>query len=347
MVQFQILPETTQGRLGREMGAAFGQGMSQIGERIGQQKQAGILSRVLSGEASPEEAAQLSPEYQLKAATLQQQQRLSQQKAQEKQQIELEKQQREQQEAAILAKQAAGEELTPQEMARLSPTSLRTLIGQERAMFEPEEEKLEAKRVSELATQIENEYKAYQSEELRLGRMGKLSEKGEVSTPLMVTALNAMGLPLGVLGNPDTEEYSKLEADFLRDVRNVFPGGRITNFEIQSYMKTVPSLMNSKEGKKAIIRNRRLMNEAKKLRYDAYREILKENKGRKPRNLGNLIEDKIGGRLAAIENEFREGIQNEIERFQQPLRMVGPDGNAYNVPANLIEKALQDGMKFQ
>lgn len=254
---------------------------------------------------------------------------------------------KEQVESEILAKYQRGEKLTPEEQAKLSPTSLRTIIGQEKPTFEPTEERLEAERVSNLATEIENDYEAAQNENMRLGRMEKLSEKGDLSTPLMVKTLNTIGLPLGVLGNPDSEEYAKLEADFLRDVRKVFPGGRITNYEVQAYMKTVPSLMNSKEGRKAIIRNRKLMNEAKELRYKAYRDILKENKGIKPRNMGIEIQDRVRERMGDIEEEFIENIRGQTEKFQQPLRMLGPDGSAYDIPPDRVEQALTEGFKFK
>lgn len=257
------------------------------------------------------------------------------------------KEAKERRESEILAKHQRGEQLTPEEQSQLSPTSLRTLIGAEKPVFEPTEEKLEAERVSKLATEVESDFKGVQSEEQRLNRMEKLSEKGNLTTPLMVKTLEVTGLPLGVLGNPESEEYTKLEADFLRDVRNVFPGGRITNYEIQAYLKTVPSLLNSPEGKAAIIRNRRLHNEAKKLRYNAYREVLEENKGKKPRNLGLLIEDKIGGRLAEIEQEFSDGIRGQIEKFQQPLRMVDASGRKFDIPPNAIEDALQQNLRFQ
>src|SRR5690606_37714795 len=103
--------------------------------------------------------------------------------------------------------------------------------------------------------------------------------------------MDAFGIPIGVLGNPATEEYRKLEADYVRDVSKVFPGGKITNYEVSAYLKTIPSLMNSPEGRKQIINNRKLMNEAKRVRYDAYKKILKENNGKKPQNLGILIDE--------------------------------------------------------
>jgi hypothetical protein len=289
--------------------------------------------------------SRVSPQRQQRAIDVLQgrQERMQQQQSQGQM---TDKQIAEQRESSILAKVSAGEQITPEERATLSPTSLRTLIGQQKPTFEPTEERLEAERVSQLATEIEGEYKASQSEEQRLGRMEKLSDKGDISTPAMMKTMNTLGLPLGILGNPDSEEYAKLEADFLRDVRNVFPGGRITNYEIQAYLKTVPSLMNSKEGKAAIIRNRRLQNQAKNLRYSAYKDIIKENGGRKPRNLGVLIDERTGDQMREIEEQFREGIQTGIEKFQQPLRMKDSSGKSYNIPPNLVEKALKDGLLF-
>ena len=212
--------------------------------------------------------------------------------------------------------------------------------------FEPESEKLEAKRVSDLATEIENEYKGSQNEELRFSRMEVLDKEGNVSAPALIKFLDTFGFPIGILSNPATEEYRKLEADFVRDVSKVFPGGKITNYEIQSYMKTIPGLMNSPEGRKEIIRNRKLINEAKKVRYEEYRKILKENDGKKPRNLGILLEERTREKVDDIEKRFAEGIEKNIDKFQTPLRMYDPQGGAIDVPPKDIERALKAGARF-
>lgn len=213
-------------------------------------------------------------------------------------------------------------------------------------LFEAESDKLEAKRVSELAENIESEYIAAKNEDLRLDRQIKLDEKGNLSTPSLIKVLDSIGLPIGILGNPDTEEYRKLEADYTRDVSKVFPGGKITNYELMSYLKTIPSLLNSSEGRKAIVRNRKLLNEAKRVRYDEYVKIIKENNGKKPPNLGILLDERTFDKINDIENRFREGIEKESEKFQQPIRMIDPQGNLVDIPPNLIEKAMKAGAKF-
>lgn len=213
--------------------------------------------------------------------------------------------------------------------------------------FEPESEKLEAKRVANLSTAVEKDYITAKNENIRLERMEELSGKENLSTPLMIKALDTIGLPIGILSNPDTEEYRKLETDFIRDARDVFPGGRITNYEIQSYLKTIPTLLNSKEGREAIIRNRKLFNEAKEIKYNEYKNILKENSGKKPPNLGILLEERTADKISDIEDKFKQGIQKETEKFQQSIPMLDPQGRPVNIPPNQIERALKSGAKFR
>ncbi len=212
--------------------------------------------------------------------------------------------------------------------------------------YEPESEKLEAKRVASLADEVENDYKAAANEDLRLDRMVVLDKEKNVSAPTLIKVLDAFGLPIGILSNPATEEFRKLEADFVRDVSKVFPGGKVTNYELQSYLRTIPGLMNSPEGRKEIIRNRKLMNEAKKVRYDEYKKILKENNGKKPQNLGILLEERTQDKIADIEDRFREGIEKSVDKFQTPLRMYDPQGNPIDVPPKDVDRALKAGAKF-
>jgi hypothetical protein len=284
------------------------------------------------------DVSQLSPRLQ----NLVSQQQLFKQKIRD----ESNKQLQQQREQEILAKRASGQELTQGELQELSATSLRSISKEQQPVFEKEADKLEAKRVSELATDISNDFQAAKSEDMRLDRMEVLDEGENLSTPLMVKSLQALGLPLGVLSNPDSEEFAKLEAEFLRDVRQVFPGGRITNYEIQAYLKGIPNLMNSSEGRKAIIRNRRLINDGKKVRYNAYKDILKENGGRKPPNLDVLIQERTSEEMARISDEFRDNVQSTTEQFQQPIRMQDKNGKIYNIPPNKIEQALNDQFSF-
>jgi hypothetical protein len=240
------------------------------------------------------------------------------------------------------------EQMTPNEKAVFANNypAFQEDVKAKQTHFETESDKLEAKRVSERATEIENDYQVYLVEDQRLGRQEALADKGNLSTPAMVKTLDAMGIPLSVIGNPDNEEYSKVQAEYVRDVSKVFTG-QIRVAEIEAYMKTVPTLMNSPEGMRAIIKNRKIQNEARKVRYDAYKEVIKENKGRKPNNMGILIEEKAGARLAELANQYKQGTHEAMDKFQPSLRMIDPDGNPIDVPTYKIESAQKAGARFQ
>lgn len=308
----------------------FMEAYGQAQDRRKQENQQRSMAKLLG--LDEEEFGGLPMEAQLKGAELQ-----------KKQEESYLKRLQEQRESEALQKIRKGEELSQEEEMALSPTSQRSLIREEKPLFEEESEKLAAKRSAKTYEETMDLYQGARNEDMRLDRMEKLSEKGDLSTPLMVKSMNTIGLPLSVLSNPDTEEFQKLEADFLRDVRNVFPGGRITNFEISSYMKTVPGLANSQEGRKRIIQNRRLFNEAKKLKGEALKQVVKENKGRTPRNLDILIEERVGPQLDEISERFREGIESATSELSPMYPVRAPDGSIRNIPANKLKQALNAG----
>lgn len=213
-------------------------------------------------------------------------------------------------------------------------------------VFEPTSEKLEAERVAKYADTLENDFLAAKNENLRLDRMDELSKSDKVSTPLMIKSLEKLGLPIGILSNPNTEEFRKLETDFIRDAKYIFPGGRITDYDIKSFLQTVPTLMNSPEGRERIIQNRRLMNEAKLIKYNEYKKILKENNGRKPPNLFIQLEERVQPQIQKLEDDFSQGIDDVIQQYQTPIRMIAPDGKPVNIPPNKIQDAINAGAKF-
>ena len=80
---------------------------------------------------------------------------------------------------------------------------------------------------------------------------------------------------------------------------------------------------------------------------DAYKQILKENGGKKPRNMGLQIQELIGPKMSELASEYKENISQAIQKTQQPIPMIAPDGRKVMIPPNRIEDALNSGAKFQ
>ena len=163
---------------------------------------------------------------------------------------------------------------------------------------------------------INEKAKAAKDSDQRLNRIERLLDKGRVQDNIFIRSLGGLksnkyigGIAdaIGTLiSNKDTQEFEKLSTDFVKDAKQFF-GSRITEAEVQLFLKTVPSLSQTNEGKRRVIRNMRIFNEAAELKQKAMNQIIKENGGTRPANLESLIDDRIGGQLDALKNQFTEG----------------------------------------
>ena len=185
----------------------------------------------------------------------------------------------------------------------------------EERKFSAEEQREIDKETSETYKDVSKAYKSAKDSNMRLGRMEELIKGGKLSSNLFIRGAKALGkIPFvgGIfeaigesMTNPDTQEFDKLSTDFVKDAKQFF-GNRITETEVELFLKTVPTLFQTDAGKKRVIRNMRLFNEAAQVRKKVMDEIIKENKGRRPRNLDSLIEERSSEKLDALAQEFRK-----------------------------------------
>lgn len=159
----------------------------------------------------------------------------------------------------------------------------------------------------------------------RLDRMQELSEKGKLDSPLYVELLKKTGFDIPALLTPDSNEFRKLEVDFLRDAKNIF-GARVTNYEAAQFLKSIPSLSQNKEGRARVIRNLKIMNEGKLVRAETLKDILRENKGNPPLDIAEQVEDRAAPKIDKLLQEFRYGTQNKSGKFFNDL----PPAAQYN-----------------
>lgn len=141
----------------------------------------------------------------------------------------------------------------------------------------------------------------------RLDEMQRLSEKGKLDSPYYLELLKKTGFDIDALKSPDTQEFQKLQMDFLRDAQNVF-GSRVTNYEVSQFLKAIPSLSQSKEGRAKVINNLKIFNKAAIERSKALGEILKEHGGTPPLDLQEKVEERVAPRIDSLYKQFHQGI---------------------------------------
>jgi len=171
---------------------------------------------------------------------------------------------------------------------------------------------------------LKNKEKAAKETDLRLKRMESLIEKGNLPNPTFWSAFSKLehapyiaGLtaPIAEIlkgglkwysGNAsDIEEFEKLSSEFVKNAKQYF-GPRVTEKEIQLFMQTVPTLMQTDKGKKKLIENIRSLNELTEIEAKAARSIIKANGGIAPIDIEQQVHDKIGKKLDKVAKKFIE-----------------------------------------
>lgn len=103
--------------------------------------------------------------------------------------------------------------------------------------------------------------------------------------------------------SPNTEEFEKLSNQFIRGAKSVF-GSRITDADLKAYMSQIPTLANTDAGKRAIISDMKIANDAELIREKYMKQIIKENKGKRPADLAIQVEDRAKPELDLLAKRF-------------------------------------------
>lgn len=206
-------------------------------------------------------------------------------------------------------------------------------------------EKLSAKEQEEVNKEtkpeydtIQKGYRAAKENNIRLNRMEELIKKGDLSNPLLAAGLDTLSRGIERLGvsidlkaalTADSQEFVKLSADFIKNAKDFF-GGRVTDQDLKAFLQTVPTLLQTDEGKLRVINNLRMFNDIALLRKKASDDIIKENGGRRPRNFDSLIDERTESQIDAIADKFKKGIEGPkkgiARRFVEQIPVVSHVG---------------------
>lgn len=177
----------------------------------------------------------------------------------------------------------------------------------EEKKFASKEKKEAFSQNKDIIHEVYDKAKGATENKMRLEKMKALVERGNLSAPFWYGLLK--GIPvvknfnLETLLNPDSEEFQKLSNDFIKNAKAIF-GARVTEGEIDMFLKTVPTLSQSDAGKLRVIENLNLFAEGDLLRKNALKEILKENNGIPPFDLEGAITEKIAPQQEALHKKF-------------------------------------------
>lgn len=164
--------------------------------------------------------------------------------------------------------------------------------------------------------EVSKQAKAAKDGNMRLDRMEELVKRGNLTNPTLASFLDFIergiplwssniGLDLHALESIDSQEFRKLSNDFIKSAKEFF-GSRVTDQDLKAFLKTVPTLNQSNEGRVRVIQNLRSFNDIAIIKKKAMNEIIAENGGERPRNLEELVDERTSDQVDAIAKQFKE-----------------------------------------
>lgn len=147
--------------------------------------------------------------------------------------------------------------------------------------------------------------------------------------------------------NPETQEFVKIINDFTTQAKDTY-GARVTNFELDRFMKRLPGLLNSDEGRRYILTYMNSVNKLNKLHADATKDVFNHYKisnitSQEAQNLADKKIRKEENRLyeeALTADSDAQRLYELKENVPKGHELVNYQGQFLYVPKEELGKAL-------
>jgi hypothetical protein len=146
--------------------------------------------------------------------------------------------------------------------------------------------------------------------------------------------------------NPQTELYVKNLKQWLKGAKEYF-GARVTNFDVTSFMAQLPSLLNSEQGRRLILKQMKYVNNLESIHNNTMNEALKKY-GRSANY--SQISDITDKKVATKEEDLMGKINNLVlaskdielmaqnpDKFRNHVLMQTSKGEFRAVPKDRVE----------
>ena len=132
--------------------------------------------------------------------------------------------------------------------------------------------------------ELENKLESHEQEGLRFERLSNLfaPELENKFPPSFAVGLLTKDGELRPLAqsqlSPEAQEATKLIVDNIKGAKDTY-GSRVTNFDAQQYLKTLPSFLNSPEGRRRVLRDLRILNKLNVMHDQGVLDIVEREGG--------------------------------------------------------------------
>lgn len=190
-------------------------------------------------------------------------------------------------------------------------------------------------------------YKGFETEmKPRLLQMQKMASDDDLIGPTSAAFLEHLGIPLGALEDPSSELYNKVSQDLLKGLPETY-GNRILKVEVENFLKTIPTLLNSPSGRRMIASNMLKLGELKEIYYKEMRDQQKKHLDESkplPKDFQQRIFDQVKPQIDRVNEEFVK--LSDIKSVPpDTIPFFDPNGNVVFVPKDHAQWAQENGGK--
>lgn len=177
---------------------------------------------------------------------------------------------------------------------------------------------------------LESVYKSAdeaRAQDTALDAMDELGKQpGKLNSAAWETILERFGVNKGGLfSSPESELYRALSSSFMGGAKNDI-GGRVAVQEMRQYLKRIPSLLNSPEGRENISKNLRIVNSGRKLKEDISNRLIEQNGGDIPKNIRGEVNKLYDKEIEGIRKELVNSLKSSISPKKLPSPSSVPRG---------------------
>lgn len=209
-------------------------------------------------------------------------------------------------------------ELNEKQAGELATLALKKQkMTQEEKKFQHQLKKDALAETKEIRKDLFSKKKAAQEAIESINRLEELEKEGLPTAGWNEFVKNA-GLDIPALSGAPAEEYNKVAANFIRNAKAIF-GSRLTDKDIEYFLKTVPSLANSPEGRKRINANLKRIANLDVAAVEAYNDIVKKNDGIPPLDLDVQLDEALDKKREVVYKKFKEDLEKEVPAAQNKL----------------------------
>lgn len=169
-------------------------------------------------------------------------------------------------------------------------------------------------------------------------RMEELQQTGKLEDPGYYSFLKNSGLDIPALMSPESQEYVKTVQNFMRNMKEIF-GGRVSNIEVEQFMKGIPTLSMSEAGRSRVLASMKRVAKVSVLRHDALKQLVRKYNGNLPLDWQEEVDDMVETQTDKLWREFRADLTRPVPAEKgtpQTTATYGVLGHIVGAPGRLL-----------